>query len=453
MKTSLWLMWTGTVILGIGLCIELLLPPSHEWIGNVLKAVLFPVALLAMEAGMAGFNVNIIPFGTDQLPTGSGDQLSAFVTWFVFTSCIKWGLLMFPFSCPLLDNPLHNVLLQVLFQAVLLSAALILDSFCRDWLIMEPHTSNPLKLVATVLRYAWKNKQPQFRSAFTYQHHTKPSRIEFAKENYGGPFTTEQVEDVKTFLRILFTSIPIGGTIAFIIFIGQSVELFSQHVNTHNIPCYGYQAISVYFLYFTVLCAIPLYEFFIHPIIHNYNPTILTRFGIGFILYIFSYVSLFTIDFVAHKEAGGTNNSCLFDENAPEVNHMHINPLWTMLPTGLIGFGIFFNTTAAYEFVFSQSPYNMKGLLMGALYATNGAFLLLGLPVQAPFYLGYVDHQTTDISCGSVYLLVWLVLNIVLFIVYVIVACRYHKRKREETKRQQDYPEEYYSKYLNTSYR
>ena len=29
-----------------------------------------------------------------------------------------------------------------------------------------------------------------------------PSRFDFGKSKYGGPFTTEQVEDVKTFLRM-----------------------------------------------------------------------------------------------------------------------------------------------------------------------------------------------------------------------------------------------------------
>ena len=65
---------------------------------------------------------------------------------------------------------------------------------------MEPHTSNTFKLVAKVLNYAHRNRQPQFRSAFTYQEDIKPSRIEYAKRSYGGPFSTEQVENVKTFL-------------------------------------------------------------------------------------------------------------------------------------------------------------------------------------------------------------------------------------------------------------
>ena len=54
-----------------------------------------------------------------------------------------------------------------------------------------------------VLKYAIKTKQPQHRSAFSYCEDDLPSRIDFGKSKYGGPFTTEQVEDVKTFLRLI----------------------------------------------------------------------------------------------------------------------------------------------------------------------------------------------------------------------------------------------------------
>ena len=175
----------------------------------------------------------------------------------------------------------------------------------------------------------------------------------------------------------------------------------------------------------------------------------------GVIFYILSSVALFTIDLMGHKiETNGTNynSTCLYDEATQEVNRLHINPLWTMLPAGLNGLGIFFNLTAVYEFVFSQSPYNMKGLLMGAVFATTSSCLLLGLALQVPFYLGYVNRLTTVPSCGSVYLLVWLALCILWFIIYVLAARRYHRRERGETKRQQDYTEEYYSKYLSVTH-
>ena len=37
----------------------------------------------------------------------------------------------------------------------------------------------------------------------SYWEDDPPSRMDFGKIKYGGPFTTEQVEDVKTFIKIL----------------------------------------------------------------------------------------------------------------------------------------------------------------------------------------------------------------------------------------------------------
>ena len=60
-----------------------------------------------------------------------------------------------------------------------------------------------MKLIYQVLKYAAKNRHPRLRSVFTYWEDKPYSRIDLGKNKYGGPFTTEQVEDVKTFFRIL----------------------------------------------------------------------------------------------------------------------------------------------------------------------------------------------------------------------------------------------------------
>ena len=38
----------------------------------------------------------------------------------------------------------------------------------------------------------------------------RPSRLDFAKERFGGPFSTEQVEDVKTLLKVVLILLAIG---------------------------------------------------------------------------------------------------------------------------------------------------------------------------------------------------------------------------------------------------
>ena len=54
-----------------------------------------------------------------------------------------------------------------------------------------------------MLRYAWNHTCPENRSAFTYWEEDIPPRIDLGKLKYGGPFTTEEVEDTKTFFRII----------------------------------------------------------------------------------------------------------------------------------------------------------------------------------------------------------------------------------------------------------
>ena len=72
---------------------------------------------------------------------------------------------------------------------------------CNKWLIKEPILQNPFVLIYRVTKYALKNKYPQNRSAFTCCEDKTIGRIDYGKCKYGGPFTTEQVEDVKTFYK------------------------------------------------------------------------------------------------------------------------------------------------------------------------------------------------------------------------------------------------------------
>ena len=56
---------------------------------------------------------------------------------------------------------------------------------------------NPVKQIIDVLKYAYHHKYPVRCSALSYYlKNTYPSRIDFGKIQYGGPFTNEQVEDI-----------------------------------------------------------------------------------------------------------------------------------------------------------------------------------------------------------------------------------------------------------------
>jgi hypothetical protein len=91
--------------------------------------------------------------------------------------------------------------LYVYLLCLYLSILTILFFLCNNVLIKELLTPNPFRLIHNVLKYASKTKHPRLRSAFTYCEDGSPSRIDFGKSKYGGPFTTEQVEGVKTFFK------------------------------------------------------------------------------------------------------------------------------------------------------------------------------------------------------------------------------------------------------------
>ena len=88
---------------------------------------------------------------------------------------------------------------------------------CVYWSTIKKHFNidqtgeHPLKLIYQVLKYAWKHKCPENRSAFTYWEEDIPPRIDLGKSKYGGPFTTEEVEDTKTFFSILLLLLSLLG--------------------------------------------------------------------------------------------------------------------------------------------------------------------------------------------------------------------------------------------------
>ena len=98
------------------------------------------------------------------------------------------------------------IVLQLwLISPHVLSTAVTLSLYCqwKKHFYIEKAGLNPFKNIYKVLKYSWKHKVPERRSAFTYWEEDIPRRIDLGKNKYGGPFTNEEVEDTKTFLRIL----------------------------------------------------------------------------------------------------------------------------------------------------------------------------------------------------------------------------------------------------------
>ena len=107
-----------------------------------------------------------------------------------------------------------------------------------------------------------------------------------------------------------------------------------------------------------------------------------------------------------------------------------------------------------FEFICSQSPHSMKGLLIGLSYAIKGLFQLLAVGLAIPFVL--LKHDTTSYTLlnyeipglGYGYYITNLALGTIAFIMYAYTAWKYKYRVRDEPSKERQYAENYYSNIL-----
>ncbi len=164
--------------------------------------------------------------------------------------------------------------------------------------------------------------------------------MDLGKSRYGGPFTTEEVEDVKTFFKILIISLPI-----FIILCSLSPEIYLDFCAT---VCEVGLVYSVTYSPAWVIITVTLvYEFCIYPLIRNRLPSILKRIGIiSFLVFILNSVKLVLA-------------TAIFSYS------LHLSP-WSKITYSVLFSSIFvFLLTGVLEFMCAQSPYKMRGLLLG----------------------------------------------------------------------------------------
>ena len=173
---------------------------------DLVSMLIIAAAQITSTIGGGSLYTNMLPFTLDQMIGASAEELSAAVQWYWWGSnigiLIKNILVCIPIPRQLQYLDIVPMVLLVL-GSLSLSAALIMDCLCHKWLDTNDKTGNPIKLIFRVLNYARKNKYPRLRSAFTYIDEEQPSRLDFGKHKFGGPFTEEEVEDVKTIFRFL----------------------------------------------------------------------------------------------------------------------------------------------------------------------------------------------------------------------------------------------------------
>ena len=442
----------GTVLL----CIESGLSSSPAlYLPKQLIFALDLCAALLVCIGVSGFQANIIQFSMDQLFDSSSFEITSFILFYVWSYFASEMVVNLAFNCVCSG---YIAISKLLFP-LLLSLAVSSDFLFSHWLIQEPVSCNPLKLIFQVLLYAAKNKYPRLRSAFTYWDDKEYSRLDLAKKRYGGPFTTEQVEDVKTFFRMLSIIIVVSLFIGLIVnssrisYISDLSHFFPLMDCTGNMKhpkgCFKRSVLESGQI--MVFLGIPLWEFVLLPFLWKLitmKLKILLKVLLGMIVFFLCLVSHISIELFGqiiwhHKHPNATLPCLIPRISDKSLYHYHGLSFWLLVvPSSFFSLGGCLLFVAGLEFISSQSPYSMRGLLFGMGYLCSGFSMLLFYPLFVPFKkLDSFGHM----NCMFWYLLACVVAALVIIVAFLITTCCYKNRQRDDNLPSQQFLADVYS--------
>ena len=177
--------------------------------------------------------------------------------------------------------------------------------------------------------------------------------------------------------------------------------------------------------------------------------------GLGMILILLSLIASFAMDTSAHMSNNNYNTTiCMFSEDSIIMFylilkiHFHKALLFLIIQLVLSALSHMLIYIAVFEFICSQSPHSMKGLLIGLLYAIKGLYQVLRHSSCGTLCCGlHLSFPSTgkQLSCGFYYYLANIVIGLIAVLVYMWVAKKYRYRERDEPCNVRRYAEEYYS--------
>ena len=385
---------------------------------STLSLIILSISFILDLIGNCCFYSNIVQFSLDQVIGASADELSAIIYWHAV--CTPLSNLAFEIGQCLFEQ---FFIISYVISGVTVSIVLITNYLFKHWLDTTPHIINPVKYISEVLNYARKNKYPRNRSALTYWEEDYPSRLDLGKEKYGGPFSEEQVEDVKTVLRLIPLLISVVG-----------VNYAGEIIIMHNflLPNKTSQFILCYVnkdsLYFSVTVVfILLYHLLIYPCFYKFIPSMLKRIGIGLIFALLT--TLYYVVMLACRDSFNLNTTSYKALIVPEI--LHGIALALIFPTSL-------------EFTIAQCPHKMRGFLIGLWNAALGLGDLINNSGKYPF------SCQREVHCRSLYYHVLMsVIVLIILIIFMILAKRYKFRVRENEVNIHLIAEEHYERYLD----
>ena len=370
----------------------------------------FSFILFFYVIGFAAILPLLLPFGVDQMEGANEQSLKSYFTWFYWAlnagAFVSYGYYvgftdfqgvnLYKIDIMNDVNIVAILLTGLLGGTVALFICIVIYKFLIDSQRLQTYypSGDPLGLIWNVTKQALRNyshKKRRNSIVRSVQYLEGSQRLlDFAKDNINS--TYEHVESVKTFYRImplLLALIPYFAVINISTgaYIEQNIYLFAQFEDATIIP----QLIDPLIILILVL----VFEF--NPVKKRVKfSNILQRVYTGVVFALASLACATIVEFVSTyvKPFELFQNSTIVTQPIDRVRVLAYKILFQSPQFLLMGISEFLAGIGAFEFIYAQSPREMKCFIYGLFQCIRGIGFII------PFVLNEI-LQTSTCSCDT----------------------------------------------------
>ena len=277
----------------------------------------------------------------------------------------------------------------------------------------------------------------------TYWENEVPSRLDLGKEKYGGPFSEEQVEDVKTVLRLIPMLLCLAGMIiAWEISFNLLIQIEPSYGHFEDIDTF---LLSGGLLGLISTALIFLHQFLMNPCFYKYVHSMLFRIRFGLVIASASSLSYLILYIVWYYQDRFAKDSCTFASiSNSTTDSLVTGNYWIFVPIVIHSFSFFIIYTSSMEFIIAQSPMNMRGFMIGLWFTTYGTCLLL----NNYFYVPFMYLKSAPLGCDFYYFLAKSIVVVFVLVIFLVLAKHYKLRIRENVVNIHEIVEDHYERYM-----
>ncbi len=430
---SLWTGWIGCLLQTLSECFQF--HSCHE-MNMVGRYGLSSLALVFLTLSFAIYYATALAYGMDLLMSYSTTKHRSFIYWFswiFFLSGNTFSIVEYLSGIQQIESKLSIAFISCFLFSVSLCFLFLLNSTTEYTVIKI----NPYSKMYKIFKHMLLNQQNHrggFRSALTYWEENSLSKLDLSKSKYGGIYTHEDVENIKTFFRIVVILLslspfwisldPITNRL------NQLVPQFGDGLTDIN----GFASFVIFYISDGfILLGIPLLEFVVIPMFPKVeyfliNP--LKGLGLSQILLSVAVLLTFMIDIAEHLLSKGTVK-CFATWTSGDPTFT-LNYWILVVPSLISGIADNISFVCVFEFICSQSPYEMNGMLIGLFWVFRSCCISVSSILSFTLKDWNPTHTNDIFSCTSWFLLTLEIISVLGLLLYIPVARWYVKRIRTD---------------------